>query len=326
MKYIQDLVDLVRVSTENEESSAFTGISDTEFIQYLNDAQHHLQALIVSKHSQVFVDEAIVSVTSSQEKYSLPEDILLENKVHNIEYSSDGKNYFNLKQTNIKNRSDENETGVPFGYIRLSGKVLLTPIPDSSGFLKINYIRRIKELGLRQAAVKIADISGTQTLTNGSTNTISLNNNYFTTKVSEFAKAQFVTIVDKYGTVKLSNIPINISDETLLKSILHESLIVNMTDYTPKESDASKDSFKIAAGDFILTGKDVTTHSEFPTSVERYLISYAAWKILKRDSSVDSQEMQGELSLIGQEIVDSYSNITDDLQTIPIISEDDWSF
>ena len=77
---------------------------------------------------------------------------------------------------------------------------------------------------------------------------------------------------------------------------------------------------------YIIGGKDVTTHGELPRSVERYLIAYCSWKILKRDSSVDSSEAQLELAAIAQEIINSYALISDDVQFIPKLNSwDDWS-
>jgi hypothetical protein len=56
------------------------------------------------------------------------------------------------------------------------------------------------------------------------------------------------------------------------------------------------------------------------------LIAYAAFKILKRDSSVDSAEAAQELSAMIQEIVSSYSLITDDVEFIPQLNSwEDWS-
>ena len=93
----------------------------------------------------------------------------------------------------------------------------------------------------------------------------------------------------------------------------------------PHTTDAGESS-TIPAGAYIVGGKDTTTHSDLGIEVERYLIAYCAWKILKRDSSMDSTEAMQELQLMAQEIVKSYALITDDIQLIPDInSRDDWS-
>tara|TARA_Y100000034_G_C6738237_1_gene327439 strand:- start:30 stop:755 length:726 start_codon:yes stop_codon:yes gene_type:complete len=75
----------------------------------------------------------------------------------------------------------------------------------------------------------------------------------------------------------------------------------------------------------VVLYKEAST-CELPEICERYLISYVEWKILKRDSSVDSGEAEKELFALEGDIVKSYRNINDDVQTIPIINTwDDWS-
>jgi hypothetical protein len=76
-----------------------------------------------------------------------------------------------------------------------------------------------------------------------------------------------------------------------------------------------------AVGDYIISGEYSTTHPELGPEVERYLQSYAEYKILKRDSSVDSQEALQELDLMEREIIMSYADISDDIMEIPIIND-----
>ena len=69
-----------------------------------------------------------------------------------------------------------------------------------------------------------------------------------------------------------------------------------------------------------------TLTPELPEISERYLLSYTEWKLLKRDSSVDSGEALQELTTMEQDIVKSYRHINDDVQSIPNINHwDDWS-
>ena len=80
MRSVTRLIDQIRKQTENEEFSDFTGIKDQEFIQYLNDAQYNLQALIIQQHPRVFIEEVLLDAVSGQEKYDLPSDTFLKNK------------------------------------------------------------------------------------------------------------------------------------------------------------------------------------------------------------------------------------------------------
>ena len=74
MRYLQRIIDQVRRQTENEDVDDFVGIQDSEFIQFLNDAQHHIQGAIIQQHPRAFVKETLISAVSDQERYDLPSD------------------------------------------------------------------------------------------------------------------------------------------------------------------------------------------------------------------------------------------------------------
>jgi hypothetical protein len=59
--------------------------------------------------------------------------------------------------------------------------------------------------------------------------------------------------------------------------------------------------------------------------VERYLIAYATFKILQRDSNITDLGTQQQVLLeMENEIVAAYADVSDDIVEIPeIISEDD---
>lgn len=307
MRSVDRLIEQVRKQTENEEFSDFTGISDQEFIQYLNDAQYNLQAAIVQQHPRVFIEETVINIVSGQEKYDLPSDCLLGNKVYNVEYSSSGdqEDYYTLDQDTLKYRS-QGADGYPVKYIRLSGKLLLSPTPQQGGKLRINYVKRLRELDKRQA------LTSTTFSVSSNSFTIALNGEEFATEVDMLKKHDYICIVDKEGRSLVKNIEIsNVSydDITCVGHTLEEG-----------------ESAEIPAGSYIVGGKDTTTHSELDISVERYLLAYCAWKILKRDSSVDSTEASQELEMMLKEIVKSYAFISDDVQYIPDLNRyDDWS-
>lgn len=309
MRSLTRLIDQVRKQTENEEFSDFTGIGDQEFIQYLNDAQYHLQAAIVHQHPRVFVQETIIDAVSGQEKYTLPSDCFLKNKVHNVEFSASGSDddYFALEEDTIKRRTS-GVSGSPSKYIRLAGQILLTPQPQSGGKIRINYVRRLKELDKKAAKI------GSDTAINSSVSfTVALtSDSTIDTDLDSLSKHDFICVVDKEGNTIVKNIEITAVDTSLITCAAHTVEAGEVT--------------TLPAGSFIVGGKDTTTHSELDISVERYLIAYCAWKILKRDSSVDSTEMQTELSMMMQEIIKSYAMISDDVQFIPQLNSwDDWS-
>lgn len=310
MRYLQRIIDQVRRQTENEDVDDFVGIQDSEFIQYLNDAQFHLQAAIVQQHARAFIQETTIDTVSDQERYDLPSDCLLGNKVHNVEYSSTGndEDYYSLDEDTIKRRLS-GVSGAPTTYIRLSGQILIAPQPSSGGKLRINYVQRARELDLR-----IAQVESAPTLSSSTSWTISLADG-FETNTSSLAEHDYICVVDKLGKSIIKNIEITASSSSEITCAAH----------TVSTADGESAS-DILANHYIVGGKDTTSHCDLPISVERYLIAYCAWKILKRDSSVDSQEAITELQGLAQEIVNSYAMISDDIQYIPQLNSwDDWS-
>ena len=358
MRYIQKIIDQVRKQTENEEFSDFVGIQDSEFVQYINDAQHRLQGLIAAQHPRVFLDEYIIDIVSGNESYNLPTDTFLNNKVHNVEYSSTGNNddYYTLEQTTLKRRNS-GITGSPSHYIRMAGKILLSPQPTGSGKVRVTYVKKVKELDLRGGLVSGTDQS--TATTTYITNTISSSDRWkiyldysaYTPKLDSLREHNYISVVDKEGNSIVKNIEIASQgyctdvNGTLLNSATKSVCIPNsvstniwdastsgVTNYfiicEPHTIDtgAGESATSIPEGAYIVGGKDTSTHSELPRSIERYLIAYCAWKILKRDSSVDSNEAQIELAAIAQEIVNSYALISDDIQFVPQLNSwDDWS-
>lgn len=303
MRYVKYLINQVRKQTENDEVTDFTGIQDTEFLQYLNDAQHNLQALITQQYPEVFTSESVVQTVSGQERYDLPSDCYLGNKIVNVEYSDTGKeeDFYVLRQDSLKRRISGSSSN-PLTYIRQDGQLLLTPQPQSAGSIRITYIKRINELDLRRAKITKAP-------------TISATDNWEVkvkdTDTTSLSEHEYVCIVDKRGKNIAKNIPIHSINST---SIFLE----------PHTSPVGESSIEV--DHFIVGGQDSNTHGDFDRSVERYMIAYCAWKILKRDSSADSTEAQTELSMMARDIVTSYGAISDDIRFIPDLNDwDDWS-
>ena len=300
MRYVKYLIDQVRRETENEEVSDFVGIQDSEFLQYINDAQHHLQALIVAQHPNVFLEEYVVSTTTDQDTYTLPSDCFLENKINNVEYSSTGEaaDYYILEETSLKRRNP-GISGSPGKYIRMSGKIILNVAPQSTGKLRITYVKRLNELDLRTALID-----------SYSAGTITLENKTLSTNTSSLKEHDYVCIVDSDGVIIHKNV------KKTSQNSLGTQIVIDTSTITGSPVN----------GQYIVGGKDTTTHSDLPRNVERYLIAYCSWKILKRDSSVDSAEMLQELSQMANDIVKSYAMISDDVQFVPQLNSwDDWS-
>lgn len=301
------LITQVRTESENLDTAPSNVVSDDEIVKYLNDAQHGLQAAILKQHPKVFDKEVIIDTVAGQEAYDLPSDCYLSNKVVNVEYSVNGvlNQYFTLRPSNLKERF----TGInsyPCIYIRRTGKILLSPAPQtSSGKIRLNYVKRIDLVDKRRGQV-----SGATLDTSDNTITSLTLDNSSTTPIDfdSLAMQDYLCVVNKYGTVLMRNIPFSSID-----SATGEVTLDNFN---------FEDGETIPAGSFIVGGMDTTSHSEFERQCEKYLISFAVWKVMRRDSSTDSQEESQELLDIRNEIIDIYADIEDDVITVPII--DTW--
>lgn len=124
----------------------------------------------------------------------------------------------------------------------------------------------------------------------------------------QLSKNNRVTIVDEFGNIKASNILISASSASSI---------------TVASSHTLESGEVIPLGSNILSGPYATTHLEFQPEVERYIRAYAEWKILKRDSSIDSGEALQELSEMESDIIASYADIDgDDIYRIPELDKD----
>lgn len=306
MKRVDKLISQIRRQTENEDAGLNYGIKDVEFLQYLNDAQSRLQSLISSQHNNVFLTEEVYNVSRGVQEYALPDLALMENKVTTVEYSptNSSEDYYHLESINIHRRSTFSEA-YPDAYILRAGKLLLQPTPSQSGLLRINYVKRIWDLDLRRGTVLASTTSGNEL----TSLTLDVTSSSTPLDVDEINDSDFICIVDKQGNMKARNIPVNgINSATGAITIDGTHTLL--------------DSESIASGDYVVAGRDTSTHSELPDLCERYLIAYAAWKILKRDSSVDFSEQQAELSSMENDIVQSFAKIDDDVHRIPLINRD----
>lgn len=310
--YLADLITEVRNHTENEDFSDTIGIKDSEFIRFINDAQFRLHSLVVQQHMNAFLAEKEIPVVNGQEEYSYPNNIYLNSRVSQIMYkhTANDEYFYPLKPSHLINRKPGHE-GRPNRYIRQASTFLINPIPtgSSSGAeLKISYTKAIPRMDLRRAVV------GAVTL-DSSTNTISsltLNVSTETIDIDPIEKYNYFCIVDKNGNQKMINIPYDSIDTTT-------GLVTVSSGFNFDNGET------IEIGNYLVPGKNSSTHSEFPDSVERYLIAYAGWKILKRDSSSDFAEAQQELLEMESEIVAAYADILDDIYEVPLVNDDiDW--
>lgn len=317
-KLIDNLIDDVRMLTENETFDDEVGLNEEELLLFLNQGLKRIHSKIISNNSEapIFTAEQTISISSDTESYDLSYKAHRGNRVLMVEYShdSDADNYYPLNLISAHQR-DTGANGFPDGYFIRNSKIYLSATPqDSNGSLRVTYIKRARQLDKRRGQVEA--IEGTATVP---TALEVADVNGLTTDQSEVNKRSYITVVDAQGVIKMANIPIS-STQTTSLSDAEATFQVNVD--TSNHSAESGES--IAVGDYILSGRYVSTHLE-EDDLEDYVREFGVYKVLKRDSSVDVAEAIQELSQLEQELVESFTDNSNDISNIPDINSD-WEF
>ena len=308
-RYITHLIEDARDSSENDDFTSTTGIQDREFVRYLNEGQQRLHNLITQQHPRVFEVDTSSTVSRLQETITLPDDIHVKNMVTQVEYSYNGDtdNYCTLSVTSPRNRASGIE-GTPSSYFVRNNKVFLIPTPtDTSAKVRISYIRRANQLDKRMAQVNTVTLAS-DTIT---ALTVDVTSVGVDSTLLERADEYF-TIVDSQGNIKMKDVKFDDIDTS--------------TGIVTVDSSFTFDSGEtIVSGDWLISNRSSSSHidTNLTDMAARYIEAYCIYKILKRDSSVDSAEQAQELIAMESEIVDSYKEIPNDLTNIPYINNDD---
>lgn len=297
------LINDVREETDSTEFNAETGVQDSSIIRAFNEAQDRIMSLIQQQKPDIFQKEFVIDAVSNQESYDLPVDIFGTHMLEKVEYSSTGqdKDYYQLDFGFLKERIVRT-AGNPSFYIRKSSILLMQPRPQQAGKIRITYIRALAKVDKRRGVVSSVTLDG-------STNTISnlvLDPTALTSEdIEALVAAEYFCVVDRDGLIKMQAIPIgsiNSSDGTIT---------VDTFTYDDGET--------IEVGDYVVTGKYTSSHSELPDIAERYLLQFGIWRIQKRDSSNDSQEAFAEKAEMENDILGTYSVKGNDICDVPVL-------
>lgn len=306
MRRIDQLIDLVRERTRNlnfsrdSSGNILEGISDNLILEYLNQAQDHLQAAILAVYPNEFIAEKTPSIVANQEGYTIADRVFVNNKIVTVECRSTSNlsDYYILDQGTFRDR--DTDSGWPKYYIRKGSTILLNPIPSTSqGNLRIVYYRELDDIDIRRGTISSHTASATTltalTLSTTGDDDIAL------------ADADYLCVNDRYGTVTMYNIPIS----SYASGTGVVTLVGGSFTFATGET--------IADSNYVTIGKYTTTHSKLPDNSERYLLLYAQKRILTTDESNTSVEEDAELIKIEQDIVNSFADESKDLEYIPIL-------
>jgi hypothetical protein len=305
------LISSSRSETESQNFSPDTGIQDSEFIQYLNDAQDRVISNIFQVYPNEYLKEVIIPVSGGVALYNIPIDCYLGSKLKLVEYSpnNDPNNYYTLEKGVVRERFN-GIAGVPSFYIRKGPTILLNPGPATSGSIRLTYFYKLPTLDIRRGKVSAVTLNPTSR----SITSLTIDLTTMTTDdINNIQGNGYMTIVDKDGIVQMNQIPVSMIDP-------------NTGILTLDGPFSFISGQSIAVGNWVCMGKNATTHSQLDDSCERYLLAHCNWKVEKRDSSVDSIEANEELISMLTEIVNAYKDADDDIDYITVLDIDYLSF
>lgn len=310
MKRIDLLITESRRTTGNQNYTSETGVQDAEFIRALNDAQERIQSLILNTYPRLFQKRKEIDAVTNQEAYDNPVDLFMDTRIEKIEYSNNGdsKNYYKLDAGETDEQLNTT-SGAPSFYIRESKQFLSQPAPQGGGKFRMTYQRSFPKLDKRRGKVLTVALDGTTK----TINSLVLDPTLITNDdAQEINDTEYICVVSKDGTVKMTKIPCSVDTNT--------GIVTVDADFVYETGET------IDVGDWVVTGKYATTHSQLSDICERYLLQFCNWRILKRDSSNDSAESNQELKEMENEIIDSYRKADNDVKGIPILDYDYLSF
>lgn len=315
MRRTDVLITQARMLSRNSANADGTkSISDEEILQYLNDAQDRMQNLISAKKNvaKIFCTQQLISVVNSQEAYSVPDRVLMNKQIEQVEFSATGllSDYVLLEKRNFINR-DTNTTNYPNGYIKRGNQLLLQPTPSlSQGTLRVTYERDLDDLDIPRGVVSTIT---TGTAVSFAALILNTSADAYETTTPGWATQQYCCIVSPYGVRRAYNVPIssyNTGSNTLVPT---GSLFTYSTN-----------DVQVTAGDVAVFNQYTTTFSQLPDSCERYLIHYAAMELFHRDSSDDFKKQRDLVGAMEEDILTALASQTSEIQYIPTLDRYEW--
>ena len=302
MRKLETLITASRRATENQEYNDTSGIQDEEFIQYFNDGQEEVQALINANFPHVLMKIKEMNVSANTEEYAIPDDVYLGTRIDFIEFTQSGapQNYYPLKKGSVKERLSGIQTDPSF-YIRNGNSIFLEPKPQSSGSkIRITYQRTIPTLDIVRGTVEAVTLD-----TNARTVTSLTLDDTVTMDITALTEQNYMTVIDKNGNIKMKAIPV--------VSISSSGVVTLDAGFVYESGET------ISAGDYVVRGKYASNFSQLPDVCEKYLLEYCNTRILVRDSSTDADSVAQLLAKIQNTIQTAFAEPDNDPDYVPVL-------
>ena len=290
MKRTEHIINDIRFSTNQERTNRFP---DIRFNKLLNDAQEEIQRVVYTSDndSRFFSKESFIDSVGDQESYDLPVDIYSSNAINSVALLAGSSVQSNSYYTPIKIIS-EKERSTQSGYIVQGDKILISPIPSvsASSGIRVNYIKKLPDISFRLG--KVASIVGPLITVSG----------FPSQDILDYD--DYICSVDREGVQQDSGLYVSSYNNTTGEITID-------TGSTP--------IVNTAVNDYIVIGKNATSHSELEDSLEPYLTLFVEKKIFYINSSKDIGNADIFTKEEKQDIIMLFSKIDTDVKYPAIV-------
>lgn len=296
-EYVQNEIDYVRAfsrQTTSDEESTTEAVQRNVILKALSAADRRIQSRLVgeSRNITIFSKRTTFETEASEALYDLPSDVYAGDDIRLVEYSRDAdvRHYVPLVRC-FRSQIDNYPREYARNYCLEAGRLLLSPPPSVAGALvRLTYTKAIEELDIRRGQV-----DGTPGSSGDNYTTITLKSNaVLSTEDTAFDNNNYLCVVDVNGVVIRSNVQYSSYDSTTRTFTL--------------AADQAVADGAIADGDYIVLGKNKTTHSQLPGICDDYRTMFAIRRVQMNVSNDDSLESYQELKDLETDIIKTLKN------------------
>lgn len=310
MKYsVEELIDIVRVETENEDVSDTIGIQDPEIIRFLNIAQRQIQSKVAARSAETYTAIAVLTADPDTENrvFSIPNDSYMRANVEMVWVDGYPKKQVLAHNLHMKSNDCCNSNFCNYvcyrykenGYVMIGNKIHITGHCNRESEIKVKYTKVVPEL--QKSLLEITPLTAINV--SGGEFPVDISVSFDSSRIK---KARRYTLVDSNGDQIATNIKIDSYDSTL--GILYFS------------SQNSSQILTTTENIYLLEGNNSSNYCFLDPLVQDYITRYAIAKVLQRDGSAEYNVHSADLIAILNEIIDAYSlNMP---TTIPQYDED----
>lgn len=311
MKYsVEELIDIVRVETENEDVSDTIGIQDAEIIRFLNIGQRQIQSKVAARSAETYTAISVLTADPNTENrvFSIPNDSYMRANIEMVWVDGYPKKQVLAHNLHTKTNDCCNSKFCSYhcyrhkqdGYVMVGNKIHITGHCNRESEIKVKYTKVVPEL--QKVLLEVIPVTG-----------LDVRGGEFPVDISVFfdssriKKAKRYSLVDSNGDQVATNIKIESYNSTLgllYFSSQNASQIITSTENL-----------------YLLEGDNSSNYCFLDPLVQDYITRYAIAKVLQRDGSAEYNVHSADLIAILNEILDAYSlNMS---MTIPYYDSED---